>query len=124
MSNTPNDNGLTVDQAIAMLTSISQRGGGDTPLRLVYDPGQDTVGPTPSAPVTGLYNGIDWDKGVMLSTTPKLGLAGPELAILREKVHQMGERLSWVRMQLNDKRLTDEQKLQEIAITISAKKRS
>ena len=111
--------GVSVDQAIAMLSGISQRGYGDVTLRLVYDPGHSTLGPTPTVPVTGIYKGIDWDKNVLLSTTPKLGPAGKELEILREKVHKMGEALSWARMQLKDNRLTDAQKLQEIEYTLS-----
>lgn len=85
----PEPTPVTVDAAWEALSALRADGRGDWILAVRYDPGRDTMGPLPAKPVTGLFNGFDWDDGkVLLTTATPLGPGGEELIRLREQLRK------------------------------------
>lgn len=93
---------LTVDQAIAQLTALSQRGQGESQLAIPVDLGFATIGGTPRVPLMSISAGIDWDaRQVFLHAPERLAATGPEFQALKGKLHAMEQQISKLYTALN-----------------------
>jgi len=111
----PQENPITVSEAISRLGQLAIRGRGDLKLMVPFNPGFATLGPSPATPIVNFSSGFDWDNGrLFLNTVQPLGPAGEELIQLREQLHRAHEALALVQTLAKDKRLNAEEKLGDV----------
>lgn len=107
---------LTVSSAIGLLEDLVQRGLGEQPLGIRYESGVPSLGSAPSVPITGIHAGFDWDHGkVFIQPAKPLGLAGPDLARLRNELSSATDRLYRIQRLLRDPALSDMQRLEAVS---------
>lgn len=115
MSDTLPNEVFTVARLKAMLERLRDEDRLVVPVKTMAG----SVGPKPCVAVTGVYSGIDWDRGkLMIGTAEPLHVAGDVYQEEQKRARDKGEALAFLWMTASDKRLTDAQKLTAFRATL------
>lgn len=99
--------GYTVDEMIALLTDLSQKGHGSDRLVLPYNPGHTSIGASPVLKITNLSAGIDWDNNrVFLHPDQPVSVLDTELVAKAQKSQSQLAQILFLAQRLGSERNT------------------
>lgn len=113
---------LTVTQGLAALQELAAAGQGDSALVVAFESGRTALGARPATGITAFHAGFDWDHGqVFAQTEQSLGVAGAELAQLRNNYEALGWDLYSARQLLDDASKSADEKLVALKALLTRK---